>query len=134
MFCQARMLRIGLTTLLQAVPYNWRMNEIIPIRQMKQAHRPHFIEEWAEHRGYKNQAALAKALDIDKSLVSRWYRGATPGLEKQEILAALFHCERESLFRHPDEDWIARFFRNRSKDEIDRIKQTLELTFPRKVG
>lgn len=102
---------------------------------MKQSHRPHFIEEWAEHRGYKNQAALASALDgLDKSLVSRWYRGATPSRKWQDILAELFHCERESLFRHPDEDWFTRFFRNRDKEEIERIKKTLELTFPRKAS
>ena len=101
---------------------------------MKQAHRPHFVEAWAGHRGYKNQASLAKALGVDKSLVSRWYRGATPSAKWQEVLAELFSCERESLFRHPDEDWFTRFFRDRSEEEIDRIKKTLELTFPRKAS
>lgn len=110
------------------------MKTITRIHASKQPRRPHFIPEWAEHRGYRTQAELAEALDADKSLVSRWYSGASPNLQSQEKLAALFHCERESLFRHPDDDWFAEFFRRRSRDEIARIKKMLELTFPPGTG
>jgi transcriptional regulator with XRE-family HTH domain len=76
------------------------------------------------------QADLARELGVDKSVVSRWYHGTSPGTEWQAKLAALFHCEEESLFRHPDDDWMARFFRNRKREEIERMKQMLELAFP----
>ena len=95
----------------------------------KQPRRPHYIPEWAEARNMK-QADLARELGVDKSVVSRWYHGTSPGTEWQAKLAALFHCEEESLFRHPDDDWMARFFRNRKREEIERMKQMLELAFP----
>lgn len=100
----------------------------------KQPNRPHYVEAWAQRRGFESQTELAEALEIDKSNVSRWYAGTTPNKESQEKLAALFSIDRESLFRHPDDDWLARFFRNRSLDEIERIKQTLETAFPPRTG
>lgn len=80
------------------------------------------------------QADLARELGVDKSLVSRWYRGATPNEQWQEKLAALFQISEEALFRHPDDDWVTKFFANRSQEEIERIKATLETAFPRKTG
>lgn len=77
---------------------------------------------------------LARELGADKSLISRWYDGASPGVIWQDRLAALFHCEPEALFRHPDDDWIRRFFEGRPKDEVDHIKRSLETTFPRKTN
>ena len=109
------------------------MSEIPRIHRTKQPRRPHYIPEWAEARGL-SQADLARELDADKSVVSRWFSGTTPGVEWQEKLAALFHCEPESLFRHPDDDWFARFFADRSRDELERIKRTLENAFPRRTG
>lgn len=109
------------------------MNEIVTIFPHRQPNRPHFIAEWAELRNLR-QVDLARELDADKSIVSRWYRGATPSSEWQEKLAALFGCDRESLFRHPSEDWIKRFFEGRSQEEIERIQATLEAAFPRKAG
>lgn len=111
-----------------------KMNKIVRTQGTKQPARPHYIPEWAAHRGYETQADLVRALEADKSVVSRWYAGATPGTDWQERLAALFHCEPESLFRHPDEDWMTRFFRDRAREEVERIKRVLELTFPRKAG
>jgi hypothetical protein len=109
---------------------------ISEIHKGKQPNRPHFIPEWAERRGYKNQADLADALDADKSVVSRWYSGTSPSKEWQKKLSSLFDCERDGIFRHPDDDWIAKFFRDRSDDEIKRMKQMLEAAFPptRKTG
>lgn len=106
----------------------------VRVLPQKQPNRPHFIQEWAERRGYENQTQLATALEVDKSVVSRWYNGASPMRDSQERLAALFHIEPESLFRHPDDDWIARFFKNRSREEIERMKQMLELAFPPRTG
>lgn len=110
------------------------MPNVTRIHKSKQPRRPHFIEEWAIHRGFDQQADLAAELDADKSVVSRWYGGTTPGEEWQKRLAALFDCEPESLFRHPDDDWLARFLKGRDREEIERIKKTLESAFPRKAG
>lgn len=109
------------------------MSNIATIHASKQPRRPHFIAEWAEARGLK-QADLARELDADKSLVSRWFSGATPSEKWQEALAAFFGCEPESLFRHPDDDWLSRFFRGREQAEIDKIKSTLEILFPKRDG
>lgn len=108
------------------------MPDVTRIHRDKQPNRPHYVQEWAEHRGYTTQKDLADAIEADKSLVSRWYSGSTPTLQWQEKLAACFECERESLFRHPDDDWMARFFRDRSRDELERMKTMLEAAFPRK--
>ena len=105
------------------------------IHKGRQPNRPHYIREWAEKRGYGTQAELTEALGADKSVVSRWYAGTSPSREWQDRLAALFGCERDGIFRHPDDDWMSRFFRNRSQDELDRMKQMLEAAFPaRKTG
>lgn len=96
----------------------------------KQVSRPHFIPDWAERRGMK-QVDIANETGADKSVVSRWFAGATPSEHWQIVLAGLFSIERDALFRHPDEDWLARFMRGRSDDEVKRIKDMLEAGFPR---
>jgi hypothetical protein len=40
--------------------------------------------------------------------------------------------EPAALFRHPDDDWLARFFRGKSEEERYRIRQILEAAFPTK--
>lgn len=97
----------------------------------KQPKRPHFIPEWAVKSGFKKQAALVEALDCDKSLVSRWYKGASPGEEWQLKLCALFEYPNnpEIIFQHPDSVWFMEFFRNRKEGEIDRMKRMLEAAF-----
>ena len=107
------------------------MPNVTRIHASKQPRRPHHIADWAELRGFK-QADIVRETGVDKSLVSRWFNGSTPGLEWQDKLAELFHTEPESLFRHPDDDWLRRFFEDRGREEIERIKATLETAFPRK--
>ena len=107
------------------------MSKVTDIHPSKQPRRPHFIKEWAEKRGLE-QGELAKEIGADKGLVSRWYHGAAPGLEWQEKLAAYFDCEPDALFRHPDEDWLSRFFKGRTSEEVDRMKATMIAAFPRK--
>jgi transcriptional regulator with XRE-family HTH domain len=106
------------------------MEKITTIHASKQPRRPHHIEDWAIKRGM-SQTDVAVELGADKSVVSRWFNGTSPGLPWQIKLAALFECEPESLFRHPDDDWMSRFLRGRSTDEVNRIKATLQTAFPK---
>ena len=106
------------------------MPNVSKIHPSKQPRRPHFIPEWAGLRQL-TQADLARELGADKSLVSRWFSGSSPGKAWQVKLAAMFETEPDALFRHPDDDWLARFFAGRKREEIDRIKATLEAAFPR---
>ena len=110
---------------------NKQQMSVTTIHASKQPRRPHFIREWAEKRGLR-QVDLVRQLGADKSIVSRWYKGGSPGEEWQAKLAALFHCEPDAIFRHPDDDWLARFLRGRDEAEIERIKATLEAAFPRR--
>jgi len=105
---------------------------LVELARQRQPRRPHFIAEWAERRGFETQASLAKQLDADKSVVSRWYDGASPTTEYQEKLAALFGHpgEPEIIFRHPDSDWMARFLQDKTEDDMTRIKRILESAFP----
>lgn len=109
------------------------MPDLTRIHTQKQPRRPHFIKEWANRR-HLTQADLARELGADKSLVSRWFSGSTPGVDWQERLAGLFSCDPDALFRHPNDDWIKRFFEGRSEDEIEHIRKSLEITFPKKSG
>lgn len=124
------MLRSGLTTMTQRGSMLAPAMSDAQIHKGKQPNRPHFIKEWAEHRGFTRQVDLATELGADKSVVSRWYKGTSPTEDWQNRLAALFQCEPESLFRHPDDDWFARFFRNRQREELDRMRRMLEAAFP----
>lgn len=109
------------------------MSNVTKIHNMKQGRRPHFVPDWCEKRGY-SQADLAKKIEADPGLVSRWFKGSTPSAEYQAKMAALFDCDEESLFRHPDDDWMAKFLKGRSSEEVDRVKILLETAFPRKDG
>ena len=101
------------------------------LHSTRQPKRPHHIPAWAELRSLK-QSQIAEMLGADKSVVSRGFNGTTPGVEWQTKLAELFQCDPEALFRHPDDDWLRRFFQGRSREERERIQATLEAAFPRK--
>ena len=95
--------------------------------------RLHYIPEWAESRRI-TQAEIARELGVDKSAVSRWFKGSLP-LEKHVVaVAELLSVEPNDLFRHPDDDWMARFLQGRTREEQERIKATLEAAFPKKVA
>lgn len=127
-------LRTSLTTQLRDSTSVRGMDDEIPtIYKSRQPRRPHYVREWAEKRGMR-PVDLATELDVDKSLVSRWYQGSTPSEESLSKLGALFGVEPESLFRDPDEDWLARLLRGRDREEIQRIITTIETAFPRKAG
>jgi transcriptional regulator with XRE-family HTH domain len=100
------------------------------IHQAKTPKRIHYIVEWAERRGLK-QSEVTASLGVDKSTVSRWFSGQVPTDKYIHALAGLFELEQPSdLFRHPDDDWLSRFFRDRTEAERDRAIQILRAAFP----
>lgn len=86
-----------------------------------------------EARGFE-PGDLIEQLDADRSTVYRWLSGQLPQPHWQEKLAALFSVEPEALLRHPDDDWLTRFFSGRDASERERIKQAMELAWPIKTG
>ena len=98
----------------------------------KQPRRPHYIEKWTRTKGWR-QADLVRELGADKGIVSRWFAGATPGVEWQEKLAAIFSIQPEDLFSDPADRWFREFVRGRTDEEIEHIKRSLEVTFLRKL-
>jgi transcriptional regulator with XRE-family HTH domain len=110
-----------------------RMAKLTTIHSNKTPQRYHFIVEWAEKRGL-SQADIVRELGADKSVVSRWFSGSLPSEKYLEPLAGLFATQVSGLFRHPDDDWMMRFLRERTSEELDRIKATLEAAFPRRSG
>lgn len=107
------------------------MAKLARIHESRTPPRLHFIPEWLEKRGLK-QADVVRELDIDKGTVSKWCKGQLPQETNLVRLAAMLHTEPMSLFRHPDDDWIAQMFKNRSADELQRMRETLKAAFPRK--
>jgi transcriptional regulator with XRE-family HTH domain len=89
-------------------------------------------------------ADMSRQIGADKSVISRWLSGASPTKVYQERLAALFSIEPHELFRHPDDNWLARFFAERAElmallkerdaEELDRIEKMIRLTFPPKAA
>jgi transcriptional regulator with XRE-family HTH domain len=106
------------------------MGIVEKIHHLKQGHRPHFIQQWAKARGME-QKDIVSELNVDKSVVSRWFSGSTPSMKYQEVLAELFGTEREGLFRHPAEARLATFMSGRSPEEVERIMAMLEAGFPK---
>jgi hypothetical protein len=95
----------------------------------KQPRRPHYLREWMERRQI-TAAELARQSGASKGVISRWLDGASPSQEWHDKLRDFFHAGKEGIFRHPDDDWFTQFFEGRSREEIERIKRTLEVAFP----
>lgn len=104
------------------------MSNITQIHGDKTPIRIHFIPEWAEKRNL-SQADVAREVEADKSLVSRWFSGIVPRSEYLERLAALFGTDVHGLFRHPDEDWLARFLRDKSEAQREQAIEMLKVLF-----
>jgi transcriptional regulator with XRE-family HTH domain len=116
----------------EALVWSWPMLKEAEMRRcaVKTPRRPHYIEEWMETRGL-SQVELARAIGADKSSISRWLDGTCPSKEWQEKLGQFFGCGRDGIFRHPDEDWMKRFFEDRTSDDVERIKMLMDLNWPK---
>lgn len=106
------------------------MTNITRIHQGKTPRRLHYIAEWMERRG-KSGADLMREIGCDKSLVSRWINdGSIPSDKWIDTLAAALETTPEGLFRHPDDDWLSRWFKAHSEEERQRAIQLLKTAFP----
>lgn len=94
----------------------------------------HYIAEWAEKRGV-TRAAMARALGVEKSTVGRWFDGSLP-LEKYVVMIAdiLEVDEPNALFRHPDNDWLARLLRRTPEKDKDATRKAIEAFLELKTG
>lgn len=94
-----------------------------------------FLGDWmAAHDPPLTAAMLAERTGLDKSQISRWVNNVTKPQDAQlERLAAFFQVDPESLLRHPDDDWMKRFFDGRQKAERESIKEMLERAWPKKA-
>jgi transcriptional regulator with XRE-family HTH domain len=111
-----------------------RLTRADQIHRGKTPIRRHFLPERAEQRGL-SQADLSRELEVEKSTVSRWFAGTIPDNHNLDKLVSILQLEDTSdLFRHPDDDWMARFLQGRDRDEKERIKATLEAAFPKRTG
>lgn len=104
------------------------MSNTIQIHSDKEPIRNHFIVEWAEKRGF-SQADIVRQIGVDKSLVSRWFRGTNPKQDYLEKLAALFETDVHGLYRHPDDDWLAKFFMEKTEEQKERAIEMLKIMF-----
>lgn len=105
------------------------------IHARRQPKRPHYLRDWLNRRGFKTDSEFADEIGADKSVVSRWLDEddpTTPGKDWQIKLGVFFGSEDDpaDIFRHPDDDWFAKFFQTRSDDQIKRAREMLEIGFP----
>lgn len=101
-----------------------RMTQIHKIHGGKTPVRIHYIREWAAKRNLK-QSDFVKNIDVDKSTVSRWFAGTLPKEEHLIALAGFLSTEVTSLFRHPDDDWLAKFFRDKTDEQREQAIRVL---------
>lgn len=99
--------------------------------------RRHFLAEWLGAKGLK-PADFLRLLnadptlpEINKTQVYRWIEGQTPQPAMQKRIAATLKIEPGALMRNPDAEWLADFFEGRTDEERARIKQVLELSWPK---
>lgn len=105
------------------------MSNIPKIHKNKTPIRLHYIAEWADKRNMK-QADIVKELNVDKGTVSKWFSGALPKETNVLALAEMFKIEPEFIFRHPDDDWLAKFFLEKAEHERERAISILKAAFP----
>ena len=107
---------------------------LLRMAKSERQRRNHYIPEWAEHRGV-SQADITRGIEVDKSTVSRWFANGPISEAHADRLASFLGAgEAAALFNHPLNDWVAKFMQDRTDEERERMKQTLEAAFPRRVA
>jgi hypothetical protein len=110
-----------------------------PVAQIygnRQPRRPHYLPHLMERYGV-TRGDLIEATGVDKSLLSRWldeHRPSTHSPEWAQKLGEFFGKGHDpvDIFTDPEVDWLSRLLRDRSPDEISRIKAMIEAAFPAK--
>jgi hypothetical protein len=125
------------------------MKQVSKIHQQKTPNRRHYINEWLEIREMDAMDLLRELNEadtslpaIDKSQVYRWLKGQLPQRHMQaRIAGALSIVDVETgdpdpagIFRDPNLDWFARQVKDRSEDELRRLRSIVENAFPPKTG
>jgi transcriptional regulator with XRE-family HTH domain len=103
---------------------------------MNETTKNHYIPEWASHR-HLTRADISREIGADRSLVSRWFAGTIPSERWLEPLANLFGVEVAAIFRHPDDDWLAKFFRDKTEEQKEAAIEVLKIFFrenPKEIG
>lgn len=119
--------------MLSGVSYNSPMPKIAKIHATKTPKRIHYLVEWLEKRRMI-PAELVRVTGHNKGTISKWCSGALPSEKSLFEIANALSIEPNDLFRHPDDDWLARMFRDRSQEELSRMVETLRVAFPMKEG
>lgn len=125
------------------------MTDVPEIHKGKVSFRRQFLAEWLEVREMEPMD-LVNALNeadtslpaIDKSQIYKWLKGQLPHKSTQIRIAAalsLFDPETgepdpERLMRDPDADWFAQKVRDRSREEIEELKDFVERAIRLKTG
>lgn len=105
------------------------MASVAKIHEGKTPKRVHYIKEWMEKLGLEPKD-ITEATGADKSTISRWFAGNVPSEKYLDQLVELFHLdERAGLFRDPDDDWIARFYRERDAEGKERFLRAVMTEF-----
>lgn len=79
---------------------------------------------------------------IDKSQVYRWLKGQLPRADMQARIAGALSIvdidtgdpDPAGIFRDPNLDWFARQVKDRSEDELRRLRSIVENAFPPRTG
>lgn len=118
------------------------MSDPVVIHQGKEPVRRHFLREWLAEKDMSPSDLLdalndeERSMDlpaIDKSQVYRWLKGQMPQKAMQvRLAAALELSDPADLLRAPQDDWLTKFFEERSVEEKERARQMLEAAFPKK--
>lgn len=125
------------------------MKQVSKIHQGKQPNRRHFINEWLAIREM-DAMDLLRVLNeadtslpaVDKSQVYRWLKGQLPHAPMQARIAGALEIvdietgepDPKGLFRHPDIDWFSQKVKDRSDDEMKRLRQIVDAAFPSRTG
>jgi hypothetical protein len=124
------------------------------IHKGKTPHRRHFIKEWMELREMEPKDLIRKLNDvdpslppIDKSQVYRWIDGQLPQPRFMTRIAwalSIFTIDDDGverpepdpsgIMRDPNLDWFARQVKDRSEDELRRLRSIVENAFPPRTG